>query len=66
MNGWETIKEVRLELSEARGQACDGHKSTASACMKHATSLLLKYCTDERGPDHGFEGRNSKCKRDGG
>jgi len=55
MNGWETIKQVRVELSEAKGQACDGHFKTAYACMSHAKNLLDKYCKSEKGRNHGFK-----------
>jgi len=55
MDGWQTIKEVRVELSEAKGLACDGHYKTAYACMSHAKNLLLKYCKTKKGPDHGFK-----------
>ncbi len=62
MNGWDTIKEVRRELSEAKGLACDGHFKTAYACMSHAKNLLVKYCETAKGPDYGFEGDVSKPK----
>lgn len=62
MDGWKTIKDVRLELSEASKLAKSGSKSTAACCMTHAKNLLAKYCKEERGPDHGFEGSNRKRK----
>jgi len=55
MNGWETIKQVRVELSEAKGLACDGTFCTAYACMSHAKNLLDKYCKSQKGKKHGFE-----------
>lgn len=57
MDGWQTIKEVRVELSEAKGLACEGHYKTAYACMNHAKNLLDQYCKSEKGRKHGFEGR---------
>lgn len=62
MDGWKTVKEVRVELCEAVTLAKGGNKSTAAACMGHARRLLEKYCKSERGPEHGFEGRGSKRK----
>lgn len=62
MDGWDTIKNVRLELSEATRLAKDKEYSTAFACMQHAITLLMNYCNKERGPEHGFEGRNRKRK----
>lgn len=61
MNGWDTIKEVRLEMSEASGLAKTGQKSTAYACLLHAKSLLERYCKKAKGPNYGFErgGRKS-------
>ena len=56
MDGWKIIKEVRVELSEAVKRAKDGNKTTAACCMSHACRLLEKYCKEERGKDHGFEG----------
>lgn len=55
MNGWNTIKEVRTELSEALKLAKAGNKSTAAACMKHAKHLLTQYCKDKIAPGHGFD-----------
>lgn len=63
MNGWDTIKEVRLELSEASKLAKTGSKSTASACMAHAFKIIGMYVATERGPEHGFEGSNRKGQR---
>ena len=60
MDGWNTIKKVRVELSEASKLAKTGNKSTAAACMGHARRLLEKYCKEERGPEHGFEGCGTK------
>ena len=54
MDGWKTIKEVRVELSEASKLAKDGHKTVACACLGHARRILEKYCNEARGPDHGF------------
>ena len=54
VGGWQTIKEVRAELSEAKSLAEQGSKSTAYACMLYAKSLLERYCRAERGPDYGF------------
>ncbi len=62
MDGWKTIREIRVEMSEASKLAKDGHKTTAAACMGHARRLLEKYCKDERGPEHGFEGSNRQSK----
>lgn len=61
MNGWDTIKEVRAELSEASGLAKTGMKSTAAAAMGQARRLLEEYCEEERGPDHGFKNKETKC-----
>lgn len=55
MDGWDTIKEVRLEMSEASGLAKTGQKATAYACMLYAKSLLERYCAKEKGPNYGFE-----------
>lgn len=63
MDGWKTIKEVREDLCEATALAKDGAKTTAAACMSHARRLLETYCKEERGPDHGFEGSNSRCSQ---
>lgn len=63
MDGWKTIKEVRLELREATALAKAGNKSTAFAYMKHATTLMMQYCNRERGPDHGFERGSGKSKK---
>ena len=60
MDGWETIKKVRVELSEASKLAKTGSKSTAAACMSHAFKLLGMYVANERGPEHGFKGRGRK------
>lgn len=60
MDGWKTIKDVRLELSEATKLANDGHRTAAYACMLHAKSVLERYCKEERGPRYGFEGCNRK------
>lgn len=60
MDGWETIKKVRIEMSEAAKLAKDGNKSTAAACMGHARKLLEWYCKHERGPEYGFEGSSGK------
>ncbi len=65
MDGWQTIKEIRVEMNEASGLAKTGQKSTAYACMLHAKSLLEKYCKKERGPEYGFEKRNSYGQRKG-
>jgi len=62
MDGWKTIKGVRTEMSEATKLAKTGSKSTAAACMAHAFKLLGMYVTNERGPEHGFEGRGKKRK----
>ncbi len=55
MNGWHTIKEVRLDLPAATLLAKEGKKAAARDCMKHARNLLIEYCEDERHPEHGFE-----------
>ncbi len=55
MDGWDTIKGVRVELSEAAKLADDGHKTAAYACMLHVKSLIEKYCKEAKGPDYGFE-----------
>lgn len=55
MNGWNTIKQVRLEMTEARALAKQGDKKLARNCMKHARNLLMNYCKVERHPEHGFE-----------
>ncbi|MBA7522333.1 hypothetical protein ES705_14451 [subsurface metagenome] len=65
MDGWQTIKEVRTDLSEASRLAKEGAHTTAAACMGHAQRLLESYCNSERGPKHGFEGRDPKRKRKG-
>ncbi|MBA7494525.1 hypothetical protein ES702_05101 [subsurface metagenome] len=63
MNGWDAIKWVRVELSEATSQAKSGSKTTAAACLGHARRLLEKYCKEERGPDHGFADQPNPGKR---
>ncbi|MBA7648716.1 hypothetical protein ES703_56504 [subsurface metagenome] len=60
MDGWNTIKEVRVELSEATMLAKTGRQCTAYACMAHARDLLVTYCNKEKGGKHGFEGRGPK------
>ena len=65
MDGWNTIKNVRVEMSEALALAKDGNKSTACAAMCHAKNILVDYCETERGPDHGFERCDSDSKREG-
>lgn len=63
MDGWQAIKEVRLELSEANKLAKDGQKSIAKHCMRHAHVILVKYLEQERGPEHGFKGNGPERKR---
>lgn len=55
MNGWDTIKVVREELSEASSQAKKGNKSTAKVCLIHAMTMLGTYSEQAKGPDYGFE-----------
>lgn len=66
MNGFDTIKQVRVELCEATILANTGQKATAAAAMGAARRLLETYCKTERGPEHGFEKRGSKRKRKSG
>jgi len=54
MNGWQTIKKVREELSEAKRLAESGDKSTANSCMNRCRLLLQKYSDDVKGIDYGF------------
>lgn len=55
MNGWETIKAVRVELSEATFVAKKGKKLLSRECMKHAMLLLAKYLDKAKSPKYGFE-----------
>jgi len=58
MDGWQAIKQVRVEMCEATAMAKIGQKSIAKHCMRHAKVVLDRYLKDERRPEHGFEGRN--------
>lgn len=58
MDGWQAIKDVRVEMREATAMAKQGQKSIAKHCMRHAKIVLEKYLKDERRPEHGFEGRS--------
>ncbi len=55
MNGWNTIKKVRTELSEAMYYAKHGNKTLANLCLTHAELLLKEYCAKAQNPEYGFE-----------
>lgn len=62
MDGMDTVKLVRANMSEATVLAKNGAKSTAYACMENAYKTLENYLNQAKGPDYGFEGNAKKPK----
>ena len=55
MNGWYVTKRVLTDMNAAWFLAKDGKKKAARDHLKHARNLLVKYCKDEKHPEHGFK-----------